>query len=269
MAIDTRPDEAVHRLDGAHRPAAGHAELWFGWVPEAMDVADDLVVRILDGEEQRRAAAFAQPRHRVRYVAAHLGLRSVLGGYLGLPAAEVALTREPCPLCRAPHGRPAVAARPPLHFSMSHAGDIVVYAVARDPVGVDVELRASNDPAAIGRYLHPAERAAVDRLTTAQHAEALLGCWVRKEAYLKGIGTGLAIELDAVHVGLPAHLSPPGGQAALPPGWALADLDIEGAHAAAIALATGTRGGTVRMRLRSLDLDALVTAVAHEPEGRL
>ncbi len=71
-----------------------------------------------------------------------------------------------------------------LHFSLSHAADAAVCAVADQPVGVDVER---SRPIARGlrrKLLSPAEIDCSDG--------ALLWKWVAKESYLKLTGEGLA-----------------------------------------------------------------------------
>ncbi|MFF9194515.1 4'-phosphopantetheinyl transferase family protein [Streptomyces sp. NPDC014779] len=186
---------------------------------------------VLDARERERAAAFLRPADRVLYVAAHVALRTVLAGLLGERPADLEFRREPCPCCGAPHGRPALAtARPPLHFSLSHTRGRVLVATAPVPVGADVELRP--DPSAVRELvavLHPAERAEVAAAGPGSQdgAVAFGRIWARKEAYLKGLGTGL---------GRAAHLDDLSGPAPAPAGWSLYDLPAGPAHDAALAL---------------------------------
>ncbi|MCC3771478.1 4'-phosphopantetheinyl transferase superfamily protein [Streptomyces sp. UNOC14_S4] len=186
--------------------------------------------RVLDARERARAAAFARDRLRERYVASHLGLRRLLGAYLGTDPAAVVLTREPCPGCGGPHGRPAVAGAP-FHFSLSHAGDLALYAFADTPVGADVEreqpLAVVTD---VARALHPDETAELAGLPARDRLAAFARCWTRKEAYLKGLGTGLSGSLSATYVGT-------GPDPAPPQGWTLTDIPVGPGHAAAMAVA--------------------------------
>jgi 4'-phosphopantetheinyl transferase len=202
---------------------------------------------MLGVEESKRAAGFQDPAARERYVTSHVGLRVLLGGYLGMAPQDVGFLREPCgmPDCEQPHGRPVIAGRPRPHFSLSHAEDAALYAIADTPVGADIEsaelMRDGLERA--GRRLHPAERRAVAALSPALRERALLGCWVRKEAYLKGIGTGLPGGLGRHHVGLAEELAPswaPPG----PTGWSLAEVTAPDGYQAAIAVRDeGARDG--------------------------
>ncbi|MFI8960828.1 4'-phosphopantetheinyl transferase family protein [Streptomyces sp. NPDC053493] len=187
----------------------------------------------LDARERERAAAFVRPVDRALYTAAHLALRTVLGGLLGERPGDLVFTREPCPCCGAPHGRPALAARgtaatapPPLHFSLSHTRGRVLIATAPVPVGADVELRPG--PEAVRdllSVLHPGERAEVEAVAHPVRRAAAFGrIWARKEAYLKGLGTGL---------GRATTLDDLSGE---PAGWTVDDLDAGPDHHAAVAL---------------------------------
>ena len=228
------------------RPHRDEVHIWLREVPgaDARSDGDPLVLggereaeAVLDAGERERAGRFFRAVDRERYTAAHLMLRRVLGGYLGLPPGQVALTREPCPCCGAPHGRPAPAdPSTGLHFSLSHAGPLVLLAVAERAVGADVEaLPAPGSVADLATVLHPAERAELAEAEgTDRLPQEFARLWTRKEAYLKGIGTGLGRgpELDYV-----------GSRQPGPVGWTLTDLEMPPGFAAAVALSLEASGG--------------------------
>ncbi|MFE9539297.1 4'-phosphopantetheinyl transferase family protein [Streptomyces sp. NPDC006691] len=186
---------------------------------------------VLDATERRRWTAFRSPADRDRYAAAHLALRRLLGSYLDIDPADVVLGREPCPLCAEPHGRPAVPGSD-LHFSLSHSGDQVLLAFGPTPVGVDVERLPDAAVAdELAATLHPRETAELGRLASPEDRVAGFGrCWCRKEAYLKGIGTGLGVSPDVDYLGT-------GHRPAVLTGWTLVDLRVAGGYAAAVAYA--------------------------------
>lgn len=222
------------------RPAPGEVAVWLLRIPPAVAAAEE-AAGMLDERERERAARFRHPTLRERYVASHVGLRTLLGGYLGTGPAEVEFTRDTCgmPDCDEPHGRPALAGDPTLCFSLSHAGDAALYAVAGVTVGADIEQREPRREGTrltglIGQ-LHAGERAAIDALPEELREEAFLSCWVRKEAYLKGIGTGLPGGLRTHHVGLAEGLAPADAPPG-PDGWALADVDAPPGYHAAVAV---------------------------------
>ncbi|MBZ4321016.1 4'-phosphopantetheinyl transferase family protein [Streptomyces huiliensis] len=213
-------------------PASGAPALWLLRLPDGAPAPREEYEEVLDVRERARAASFVRDLHRDRYVAAHLALRRLLGAYLGVAPAAVELVREACPCCGAPHGRPAVAGAP-LHFNLSHAGDLVLLAFADTPVGADVEeVQQASVVDSVGRSLHPREVAELEAVPRADRTTAFSRCWTRKEAYLKGTGTGLAERLSVTYVGC-------GPRPASPPGWALSDVEAGPGYTAAVALADG------------------------------
>ncbi|MGW1839710.1 4'-phosphopantetheinyl transferase family protein [Streptomyces sp. NPDC002067] len=194
---------------------------------------------LLAAAERRRAAALAPPRARLRYTAAHLLLRELLGAYLHRDPAGVTFVRERCPHCGAPHGRPRVADAA-LHFSLSRGGGPVLLAFGDAPVGVDAAAVPSPSAAAeIARLLHPGERADLAALPAADRPAACARCWTRKEAYLKGVGTGFVTGPAEVRVGAgpePVRTGP----------WRVVDLPLGGAAAVGACAYRERTGGPVR-----------------------
>ncbi|MFG2295492.1 4'-phosphopantetheinyl transferase family protein [Streptomyces sp. NPDC048603] len=196
-----------------------------------VDLAD--AASVLDGAELARAERLVRPGHRQRFLASHLGLRVLLGRYLGVPPREVGLDREDCHGCGEPHGRPVVAGGTGPHFSLSHSEDTACLAFAGVPVGVDVE--ALPKPAAVHdvlHSLHPRETAELTALPEPDRPAALGRIWSRKEACLKATGAGLTAGLAEPYVGSAPAPAPV-------PGWTLTDLPSPPGYFAALALAAG------------------------------
>ncbi|GAA2724215.1 MULTISPECIES: 4'-phosphopantetheinyl transferase superfamily protein [Streptomyces] len=209
-------------------PADGALDLWLLHVPDPWLAGAVLDTSPLDERERTRAASFVHAVDRAKYVASHLMLRRLLGAYLDRPAGEVAFVREPCPCCGAPHGRPALAGDGP-HFSLSHGGNLVLVGVAAAPVGVDTEqLPAAHTVGQVATALHPDEQREVMSAPAVRRAAVFTRLWVRKEAYLKGLGTGLGRSpaLDYLGNGGP-------GTPAWPAGWTIVDVPVGAGHAAA------------------------------------
>jgi len=241
-------------MDDDHAPApvgTGGAELWLLRLPahsrkgsaprppapdpSALDLSA-LDLSVLDDQERARGASFAGPRAAFRYLTAHVLLRRVLAGHLGVTPAQVRYEREPCPDCGQPHGRPAVAGGTGPGFSLSHSGDLVLAAVAvgsRGPVGVDVQKVPSPSAASLcAPRLHPGERAELGNVPYEHLAEAFAQIWVRTEAYLKAVGTGLCRPPRRDYLGADATNRPPG--------WVVHDLSAGPGHSAAVVVRRGT-----------------------------
>ncbi|MFC1414052.1 4'-phosphopantetheinyl transferase superfamily protein [Streptacidiphilus sp. N1-12] len=216
-------------------PPGAAAELWL------LREHHDADFSLLDPAERDRAARTRPGPARTAYAAAHTALRRLLGAYTGTPPASVRLTRDDCPLCGSPHGRPRLADRNGPHFSLSHAPGLTLLAFAATPVGVDVEaVPGPATVAAIARGLHPIERRELAALPVADRPAAFARAWARKEAYLKGLGTGLARPLHLDYVGTGPVAPPPPD-----PDWTLDDIPLRPtapARTAALALLRGGDG---------------------------
>ncbi|MFO0735602.1 MAG: 4'-phosphopantetheinyl transferase superfamily protein [Labilithrix sp.] len=98
-------------------------------------------------------------------------------------------------------GKPFVTAPSrAFEFSLSHTDGLVVVAVggAGAGVGVDVEslARAPDILETVLRAFAPAELAALRTLPAAEQPRGAVELWTVKEAYLKGLGTGISRHLD-------------------------------------------------------------------------
>ncbi|WP_327370508.1 4'-phosphopantetheinyl transferase family protein [Streptomyces sp. NBC_01217] len=167
---------------------------------------------------------------RDAYVAAHVGLRMLLGLYLGMSPDRVRIIRRPCPNpdCGEPHGRPGVRGDG-IHFSLSHTRGLVLLAFAGSPVGVDIEkIPDAEVTAKLGPLLHPREIAELGALRPTERPPAFGRAWARKEAYLKALGTGLSRGTAADYLGTAPTPPQP------PPGWSLTDIVAPDGYAAAV-----------------------------------
>ncbi len=77
-------------------------------------------------------------------------------------------------------------------ISSASRGDIALFGLARDKIGVDIELPSSAEPA--WNVLHEKEKAALRELPAELRAPEFLRLWTAKEAYLKALGLGLRRE---------------------------------------------------------------------------
>lgn len=97
-----------------------------------------------------------------------------------------------------PYGKPFLPNHPHIHFNISHSGNLAVCAVASDPVGVDVETVAYHGREVAEYCMQPQELAWLNAAADPAHAFTRL--WVRKESYIKLLGTGLSREPKTICV---------------------------------------------------------------------
>ncbi len=232
-------------------------EVWRVAAPEGL--ALDHLVPLLDDDERDRLDRYRRAEDRQRHLAAHGGLRLLLGQRIGVPPGEVRLGRADCPLCGGPHGRPVVlGVTGAPEVSVAHSEGMVLLALATAAVGVDVEPASRATVAdELVSTLHPDEAALVATLPVERRDAAVLACFVRAEAHLKGLGTGLGLDPATVALGPSAEDVAAAGDGWADrlgvPGWAVHDLDVGPAHVAALAL-TGPDLGAVVPPITDLDL---------------
>jgi 4'-phosphopantetheinyl transferase len=160
-------------------------------------------------------------------------LRSLLGAYLDAAPAGLAFEFGD-------GGKPRLAGPVPrssICFNVSHSGPLGLFAFARAPVGVDIELdRRPIDEAAVAARAFPPDTArSIAALDPRDRRRAFLRAWARHEAALKCRSEGLA---SAGHRGY-ADLGTE-RQRALQDPWVV-DLPLMPGAAAALASAATPR----------------------------
>ena len=227
--VEVNPSIALHR-DEVH---VWLADLSHSGFPTAE------IDHILSQDERERAARFYLQRDRDHFTAGRAMLRSILARYLNADPRHLQFSRGP-------HGKPALATEggaDALCFNLAHSHDVALCAVARGrDIGVDVErVRADVNVDLIAeRFFSQREIAALRSLPPERKLTAFFTCWVRKEAYVKARGDGLAMDLDRFSVsflpGEPAALLDVQGHPEEALAWSLTELDFDTSFAAALAV---------------------------------
>jgi 4'-phosphopantetheinyl transferase len=248
------------RVDPAGIPAGGGpAEPW----DLAAGLAQVWLVRadrpvagwsgILTAEEFDRLARFRREADARREAAGRGALRLLLGGYLGVDPALLAIAAGPFGKPEAP-----AAGSGGVRFNLAHSGDWVLLAFVRGfEVGVDLEQwREIGAEEVARRAFADEEFAAWRRRPEAQRAGAFFDLWTAKEAYLKALGRGLGKDPRSFEVRIGS-----GGDAELvwcaddpeaPRRWRLQSLAVGPGYSAAIAVDRSIG----RVRTHTLQMDA-------------
>ncbi len=141
----------------------------------------------LSADEQQRAQRFATRELRERFIIARGLLRRLLGAYLQQAAHRLIFSYTE-------KGKPFLQNAAPFCFNMSHTNTQVIYAIAQQAVGVDIEqIRDNLKHEELTRLLLcEAELRAWQAVPLAQRRLSFFRTWTRKEALLKASGKGLA-----------------------------------------------------------------------------
>ncbi|MFF4082288.1 4'-phosphopantetheinyl transferase family protein [Streptomyces sp. NPDC001777] len=221
-------------------PTASEALVHWWHIPGGRP--DPAALELLDAGERERLGRINHPGQATQFVGSRAGARHVLARLLQVSPREIRFGRESCPECGSSQHGPPIVAHPvtPFRISLSHSGGCCLFAVARFPVGVDVEGVREMDTEELGHVaLTSAERRHIRALPPgpARH-RAFLRCWTRKEAVLKAVGTGIAGDLSTIetHPGSPGSATVTAGVPGTPGAWTVTDLDTPGKWVATAAL---------------------------------
>lgn len=200
----------------------------------------------LSDEERQRCNRLIDRGRRDLAGAGRGMVREILAGYLGEEPGRVRLSQgEFGKLHLSDHLEPDS-----ISFNLSHAGERLLLAVsAGSELGVDMELVRQDLPyrAMAERYFSEREQSELFSLPLAEQIPAFYRCWTRKEAYLKGTGTGFSHPSNGFDMALLpdhppqllAHRGSPGETAR----WCIRDVAMPSGFCAAVALETVRREG--------------------------
>ncbi len=171
--------------------------LWVGEVPDLLngDMAD--LRQMLDEETQARLSRLAREQDQASIGIAHASLRLLLGAILDVSPSALAFQRGP-------HGKPYLVldndGSDRLHFNLSHTKGAVAIAMAREPVGVDIEMQRD-----LPDLLDIAETVFARKTITAiasavngsQRRTLFYRHWTLGEALIKATGSGMSHDLKS------------------------------------------------------------------------
>lgn len=187
---------------------------------------------LLDDGERAHAARFRSRRDRDRFTVRRAQRRLILAAATGSDPAVLGFDHNA-------YGKPRLRGGGTT-FSTSHAAGIGLCVVAQGrEVGCDVAFAdpALADPAVARRLFAPGEWRDLAALPAAAWVTGFYDVWTRKEAFVKALGGGLSMSLDAFRVSVdpaaPASLIGGGG------GWTLAAVVAPGGYRAAVVVEDG------------------------------
>lgn len=155
--------------------------------------------RALAADEWERANRFRFDKHRRQYVVGRGALRALIAAYGGIRPEAVRFRYGD-------RGKPYVIhPESDLELNLSNSDEMALVGFVRGvEIGVDIEfLKPMPDCEQIAeRFFSASERDVLRELPADRKEEAFFNCWTRKEAYLKAVGTGLAVPLDSFDVTL-------------------------------------------------------------------
>lgn len=188
---------------------------------------------LLDPSEAALAGRMTHADTRTTFIKSRALLRTILSDATRVAPADLRLIAGA-------NGKPELADAAGVHFSMSHSCGMALIVLHGQPNGVDIE-RVDEGVACFDlahELFSAAEQSQLSRMTgDAQRTRQFFRTWTRKEALLKAMGLGFAVE--------PRTLDVAGAECAAELGWHVRPLAVAPAWEA--ALATADAEADVRM----------------------
>lgn len=182
---------------------------------------------LLNEYEQEKSASFTRLNIKNKYIKTRAELRKVLSTYLNIEPRQIIIeTGE--------YGKPFLL-KEPLFFNLSHTRNRLVIAVSNiGDIGVDIEqvIARKSLAALVKKCFSEEESVYWHTLSEQQKTLMFYRFWVRKEAFVKAVGRGLALGLDrcVINPVEQAHFLEIPVDYGLPLNWKIVDVPIDEEH---------------------------------------
>ncbi len=187
MSVQCGFTEVVWRSTTDAGTPGDDVHIWKLWLPAALSHIG-AAASLLNADELERAGRYLHERNKHRFTLSRAMLRCLLAKYTSTRPMAIQFSttgnKKPC------------IAGSDLQFNVSHSGDVVLIAIANEPVGIDVELVDDGFdfsdvlPISFSRD----EAALVDQFGR----ESFYRYWTRKESLAKASGNGLDSNMQSL-----------------------------------------------------------------------
>jgi len=189
-------------------------------------------LKTLSAQEFAKFNGFKSQQQANRYLAVRGVLRRILAGYLSVEPVDLRFEVSA-------YGKPYLR-NAALFFNISHSNDYLLVVVSDfDQIGVDVErIEIRSNLLGLAKRCFSLDELSFWRdLSSSGQLQMFYQLWVRKEAFVKAVGRGIALGLDRCELQVPelARLSKIPDDFGLADNWIVAGLQVaEGFAAAAV-----------------------------------
>ncbi|NOQ77432.1 MAG: 4'-phosphopantetheinyl transferase superfamily protein [Methylococcaceae bacterium] len=169
---------------------ANFVDVWHG---EVLPVEPDEqnYYLFLNKTEKQKAASFIRPELQQKYIKTRGLLRKVLGSYLNIKPQKISIKV-------AEYGKPFIEEKE-VFFNLSHTANKFVLAVSNTgEIGIDLEQykKRKNLLGLVKKCFSELEQDYWMGLSESQKTMLFYRLWVRKEAFVKAVGRGIAVGLN-------------------------------------------------------------------------
>lgn len=174
----------------------GHfVEVWHGKIQLDNDLSEVSFNKndwsLLSVDEKNKAMSFLTKERQKKYIRIRATLKKILASYLNIAVKNIVIkTGE--------FGKPLLESGL-LYFNLSHTGNRLIVVVSNlGNVGIDLELKKErkNQTALVDKCFSATEIWYWNTLSEADKTYMFYRFWVRKEAFVKAVGRGIALGLN-------------------------------------------------------------------------
>lgn len=149
-----------------------------------------LLLSNVSGEKRDRIGRFHRIQDAQRSLISDVLVRRIITDKLGRKNEDIEFEYNE-------YGKPALKLQQDFCFNTSHAGDWIVCAVHRLPVGIDVEQVQPIELDIAKRFFSQEEYQELMQREASERLSYFYELWTLKEAYIKAVGKGLSIPLNS------------------------------------------------------------------------
>ncbi|MBM7716591.1 4'-phosphopantetheinyl transferase superfamily protein [Siminovitchia sp. FSL H7-0308] len=144
---------------------------------------------LLDRNKKETMSNLKMEKDKVRTVLSHLFVKYLL-------AKELDCKMEDVQFSYSKYKKPYLVSHLNCSFNISHSGDMIAIAIAKEEVGIDCEQYKNLDYVELAKqFCVPEEYSYIIQSTNVE--EAFYKMWTLKESYVKAIGKGLHVSLKS------------------------------------------------------------------------
>lgn len=181
-------------LTNAPRLNPSEVHIWLSSVDSTL--ANPIGMSVLSYDELKSIEAMGSVRHQERFAAGRIFMRKICALYLNRAADSLRFVKGY-------NGKVELADdhdQSIFHVSLSHCQGQIALALARVPLGIDIEMsgRRCDIFTVAKRFFTPREFSETCGSNAAERVRRFFFSWTLKEAYIKATGDGFRIKLDDI-----------------------------------------------------------------------
>lgn len=149
------------------------------------------LTHFLSDSEHRRANRYHFLKDKNRFIICRSLLKILLSEHIGLDINQIIIDVDA-------NKKPYLSSHPSVYFNVSHSVDYAIIAIAKNPVGIDIEYinKEFNYNDVLPTVFHQIEMDEIE-ISKEKHL-SFYKLWTRKEAIVKAIGKGINDDISKI-----------------------------------------------------------------------